>query len=110
MNGAFTGYFIGGLVLFAVGVPLLRGWIPRNRLAGFRTSKTLSNDRVWYEANRVAGRDLMIAGLVVMTTAVASALLYKEALGLPLEKINKVVCYGALFITAAHSFIALRRM
>ena len=23
MNGAFTGYFIGGLVLFAVGVPLL---------------------------------------------------------------------------------------
>src|SRR5262245_54581773 len=96
MNGTFTGYFIAGLTLFAVGVPLLRGWIPRNRLAGFRTSKTLSNDRVWYEANRVAGRDLMIAGAVVMTTAVASALLYKEAPGFPLEKINKVVCYGAL--------------
>jgi uncharacterized membrane protein len=110
MSGTFTGYFIGGLVLFAVGVPLLRGWIPRNRLAGFRTSKTLSNDRVWYVANRVAGRDLMISGLVVMTTAVASALLYKEALGLPLDKINKVVCYGALFSAALHSFIALRRM
>ena len=110
MNGAFTGYFIAGLVLFAVGVPLLRGWVPRNRLAGFRTSKTLSNNRVWYEANRVAGRDLMIAGAVVMTTAIASALLYKEATGLPLEKINKVVCYGALFSAALHSFIALRRM
>ena len=110
MNGAFTGYFIAGLVLFAVGVPLLRGWIPRNRLAGFRTPKTLSNDRVWYEANRVAGRDLMIVGAVVMATAVVSALLYKEVPGLPLEKINKVVCYGALFSAALHSFIALRRM
>jgi uncharacterized membrane protein len=109
MNGAFTGYFIGGLVLFAVGVPLLQGWIPRNRWAGFRTTKTLSNDRVWYEANRVAGRDLIIAGAVVMTTAVASELLYKEVPGLPLEKINKVVCYGALFSAALHSFIALRR-
>jgi uncharacterized membrane protein len=110
MNGAFTSYFIGGLVLFAVGVPLLRGWIPRNRLAGFRTSKTLSNDRIWYEANRVAGRDLMIAGAVVMTTAVASALLAQQIPGLHLEKINKVVCYGALFSAALHSFIALRRM
>ena len=110
MNGAFTDYFIAGFVLFAVGVPFLRGWIPRNRLSGFRTSKTLSNDRVWYEANRVAGRNLMIAGVVVMTTAVVSALLSKEIPGLPLEKINKVVCYGALFSAALHSFIALRRM
>ncbi len=52
----------------------------------------------------------MIAGAVVMATAVASALLYKEVPGLPLEKVNKVVCYGALFSAALHSFIALRRM
>jgi len=110
MNEAFTGYFIGGLVLFSAGVPLLRGWIPRNRWAGFRVPKTLSSDRIWYEANRVAGRDLMIAGVVVMATAVVSALLSKEIPGLPLEKINKVVCYGALFSAALHSFIALRRI
>jgi len=110
MNGAFTGYFIAGLALFAAGVPLLRGWIPRNRWAGFRVPKTLSNDRIWYEANRVAGRDLMIAGAVIMTTAGLSALLSKEVPGLPLEKINKAVCFGALFSAALHSFIALRRM
>jgi hypothetical protein len=39
-----------------------------------------------------------------------SAILSKEIPGLPLEKINKAVCYGALFSAAAHSFIALRRM
>ncbi len=110
MNEVSTYYFIAGLALFAAGVPLLRGWIPRNRLAGFRTPKTLSNDSVWYEANRVAGRDLMIAGAVVMATTVASALLAKQVPGLPIEKINRWVCVGALLIAALHSFIALRRM
>jgi hypothetical protein len=110
MNGAFTGYFISGLALFAAGVPLLRGWIPRNRWAGFRTWKTLSNDAVWYEANRVAGRDLMIAGAVVMATAVCSELFARQIPGLPIEKINKAVLFGALLIAALHSFIALRRM
>ena len=114
MSGTFTGYFIAGFVSFAVGVPFLRGWVPRNRLAGFRTPKTLSNDRVWYEANRVAGRDMLIAGLVVMATAVdddlVSALLAQQIPGLTLEKINKLVCIGALLIATLHSFIALRRI
>ena len=110
MNGAFTDYFLAGFVLFAVGVPFLRGWVPRNRLAGFRTPKTLSNDRVWYEANRVAGRDMLIAGLVVMATAVVSALLAQQIPGLTLEKISKLVCIGALLIATLHSFIALRRI
>jgi SdpI/YfhL protein family len=110
MNGVSTYYFIAGLALALAGVPLLRGWIPRNRWAGFRVPKTLSNDRIWYEANRVAGRDLMIAGAVVMTTAVVSEILTRQVSGLPLEKINKVVFYGALFGAALHSFIALRRM
>jgi uncharacterized membrane protein len=110
MNEVSIDYFIAGLALFAAGVPLLRGWIPRNRWSGFRVPKTLSNDRIWYEANRVAGRDLMIAGAVIMTAAGLSALLSKEVPGLPLHKINKAVFYVALFSAALHSFIALRRM
>jgi uncharacterized membrane protein len=110
MNGVSAYYFIAGIALALAGVPLLRGWIPRNRWAGFRVPKTLSNDRIWYEANRIAGRDLMIAGAVIMTAAGLSALLSKEFPGLPLEKINKAVFYGALFSAALHSFIALRRI
>ena len=81
MNEVSTDYFIAGLALVLAGVPLLRGWIPRNRWSGFRVPKTLSNDRIWYDANRVAGRDLMIAGAVLMTTAGlhASASLYRLA-------------------------------
>jgi uncharacterized membrane protein len=110
MNGAFTGYFIEGLALFAAGVPLLQGRIPRNRWADFRTPKTLSDDGVWYEANQVAGRDLMIAGAVIMATAVGSALFARQIPGLPIEKINRAAVFGALLIAALHSFIALRRM
>jgi uncharacterized membrane protein len=110
MSGAFTGHFIEGLALFAAGVPLLRGWIPRNRWSGFRVPKTLSSDRIWYEANRVAGHNFMIAGAVIMSAAVISALFAQQIPELSLEKINEVVFFGALFTAVLHSFIALRRM
>ena len=110
MNGEFIGYFIAGLALFVAGFPLLRGWIPRNRWAGFRAPKTLSSDEIWYEANRVAGRNLMIAGAVIMAVAVISSLFAQQIPGIALEKINKAILYGALFIAALQSFIALRRM
>jgi len=58
----------------------------------------------------VIGCDLMIAGAVVMTTAVVSEILTRQVPGLPLEKINKVMCFGAFFGAALHNFIALRRM
>jgi len=53
---------------------------------------------------------MLIAGLVVMATAVVSALLAQQIPGLTLEKINKLVCIGALLIATLHSFIALRRI
>src|SRR5262245_37959188 len=114
MNREFTGYLIAGIALVAAGVPLVRGWIPPNRWAGFRVPKTLSDDRIWYEANRVAGRDLIIAGAFVMIVAVGASFLTRQTPpqthGYPLRKINEVVCLGALLIAALHSFLALRRM
>ena len=110
MNEVSIDYFIAGLALFAAGVPLLRGWIPRNRWSGFRVPKTLSNDRIWYEANRVAGRNLMIAGAVIMAAIIIGALFAQQIPGLPFEKINKAIFLGAPFIAALHSFVALRRM
>jgi uncharacterized membrane protein len=110
MNETFVDYFVAGLALLAAGVPLFRGWIPRNRWSGFRVPKTLSNDRIWYEANRVAGRNLMIAGAVVMAAMIIGALFAQQIPGLPFEKLNRAIFLGALFIAALHSFVALRRM
>jgi hypothetical protein len=52
----------------------------------------------------------MIAGLVVMATAVVSSLLVQQIPGLILEKTNKLVCISAMLIATLHSFIALRRI
>jgi uncharacterized membrane protein len=64
-----------GLLLIGVSVPMLLGWVPPNRLYGFRTSKTLSDARIWYEANRLSGAAGIVAGaLMVAITAVGAAL------------------------------------
>ena len=57
-------FAIPALLLFLVSVPLVVGLIPRNRLYGFRTKKTLSDDGIWYRVNRLAGFAVMIASVV----------------------------------------------
>lgn len=60
--------------LFAVSVPLARRRIRPNALYGFRTPKTLSSERVWYDSNayfgRVMGRTMsMSAGAQLLAFA-----------------------------------------
>ncbi len=64
-------FAIPALLLFLVAVPLVAGLIPRNRLYGFRTAKTLSDDGIWYRVNRLAGFAIMIASVVYGAVAVA---------------------------------------
>src|SRR5882724_11133126 len=52
------------LILFIVAVPLAIGVIPRNRLYGFRTRRTLVDDAAWYPVNRFAGFGIMIASAI----------------------------------------------
>jgi uncharacterized membrane protein len=61
-------FAIPALLLFIVAVPLVLGAIPRNRLYGFRTRRTLSDDANWYPVNRFAGLALMIASALYLAT------------------------------------------
>jgi len=54
-------FAVPALLLFVVALPLVLGLIPRNRLYGFRTKKTLSDDGIWYQVNRFAGVAILIA-------------------------------------------------
>ncbi|HVU04822.1 MAG TPA: SdpI family protein [Polyangiaceae bacterium] len=58
-----------GLILSALGYPMMKRKVPPNRLYGLRVPATLRNERVWYDANAVAGRDLMVVGGIVATTS-----------------------------------------
>jgi hypothetical protein len=62
-------FAIPASLLFLVSIPLVAGLIPRNRLYGFRTKKTLSDDGIWYRVNRLAGFAVMIASGVYSSVA-----------------------------------------
>jgi uncharacterized membrane protein len=64
-------FAIPALILFIVGVPLALGVIPRNRLYGFRTRRTLADDAVWYPVNRFTGFGIMIASAIYGVVATA---------------------------------------
>jgi uncharacterized membrane protein len=58
-----------GVLYIGLGIPLLRGRVPPNGFYGWRTKKTLSDEKIWYAVNRVTGRDLIIGGVAVVVTA-----------------------------------------
>lgn len=52
------------VLLAAIAIPLMSRKVPRNLVYGFRTPSTLSDDRIWYEANAHFGSRLVVASIV----------------------------------------------
>ena len=55
-----------GPVLILVSIPLLLGWIPRNRLYGFRVAATLRHDAIWYDINARSARHFLLLGAAMV--------------------------------------------
>ena len=53
-----------GLVMIALGRPLVAGRVGRNSLYGYRIAATLRDDRVWYPVNALSGIWLIWAGFL----------------------------------------------
>ena len=62
-------FAIPALLLFIVAGPLVLGLIPRNRFYGVRTRKTLSDDRIWYQVNRLTAAVIMVGSCVYVAVA-----------------------------------------
>jgi hypothetical protein len=58
----------------ALSIPLAAEKVPPNWLYGFRTPRTVKDDRVWYPVNRVAGRNGIVLSLVLALATVMSFL------------------------------------
>jgi len=101
---------MGIIALVALSVPMMYDKIPPNSFYGFRTPRTLSDPNIWYPANRVAGRNLVIAGVIVATTALVVFSMHKT---IPLRTASIVLLSVSMMSLAGafiHSFLALRRM
>ena len=63
-------FAIPALLIFLLSIPLITEIIPPNYGYGIRTPKTLSDSRIWYRANKFAGRVLMFASGFYLTVVV----------------------------------------
>ncbi len=62
-----------GILFVALGIPLARGKVKPNAMYGLRVGETMADERVWYEANRVSGRELVRFGALLILLAVLLA-------------------------------------
>ena len=60
-----------GLALAALGWPMATRRVGPNRWYGVRLPATFADQQVWYDANAVAGRDMIVLGAVIVIVAVA---------------------------------------
>ena len=58
-----------GLLFIGISIPLILGRVPPNSFYGCRTTKTLSDPKIWYEANRISGKDFLISGLLILVAS-----------------------------------------
>ena len=72
-------FIIPVLLIIVFSIPLIIRKIPRNAIYGFRTTKTMANDDIWYRANRYGGICILVAALVTLA-GITILFLNKEAL------------------------------
>jgi|SRR3954468_15411412 uncharacterized membrane protein len=58
-----------GLLFIALGWPMAARRVPPNRWYGLRVPATFADRSVWYDANAVAGRDMVGLGVVLALMA-----------------------------------------
>jgi uncharacterized membrane protein len=99
-----------GLLIIGIAIPLVLGKIKRNNFYGFRTPRTLSSDDVWYPANRIAAKNMIVASVFIL---IASAVLFLLKARMPPQTtvlIIAVLTIAAIVGAVVKSFIALRKL
>lgn len=76
---AFTiGMIFAGVIVIFLAWPMAVGRVRPNPWYGYRTRGSLASEELWYRTNRVAGRWGLIAGAIVIATAMTVNLLELE--------------------------------
>lgn len=108
--GATLWFTVVGVTFVLLGLPLKHEKVPPNWFYGFRTPKTLSSNEIWYAVNRVAGIDMIRAGVVI--TAVSLILLGLRNWIAPEAAIFALLTVSIVMAMwmVIHGFAVLRRM
>lgn len=99
-----------GLLFIGLSIPLMQGRVPQNRHYGFRTRKTLSDPKIWYEVNRISGNDLFLGGAVITISSIIMLLIAQQW---SREQVVATLLFITIFSVgggALHTYILSRRM
>ncbi|MFN3925910.1 MAG: SdpI family protein [Pseudanabaenaceae cyanobacterium] len=101
-------FIVAGVIFMLLAIPLILQKVPPNQWYGFRTTKTLSDETIWYAVNKLMGYDLLAVGAAIVASGV-SLLLAGRALTLVQTLwINLGVLGTALLLGLIHGLLALR--
>lgn len=64
MNEPYLILVLVGVLLIAIGVPMILRRVPPNPIYGLRVPATFKDEQVWYDANAASGRDCVVLGIV----------------------------------------------
>ena len=99
-----------GAVFIVSGIPLKQGRIPPNYFYGFRTPRTLKDEKIWYPVNRVLGIDMIRVGAVI----IAASLVMLAMRSWITSEAAVLVLVGTMIMSAVlmaiHGFATLRKM
>ena len=96
---------LGPAIVALASIPLIMGIVPRNRLYGFRTRRTLADDTTWFAANRFAGWAIFFGALV---SAVLIMVIAPEIVARP--GYRALLLAGPILLAVAASFLYLRNI
>jgi len=81
-----------GPILIVLSIPLVFRWVPPNRFFGLRIPSTLGNESVWYDANALSGRHMIVLGLLM----VALEFLLPRSARIPILRVVGTVGFFAI--------------
>ena len=99
-----------GILFVGLSIPLIGNRVPPNPYYGFRTSKTLSDPKIWYEVNRISGHDLFLAGAVITTSSLTMLMLAQASRREHVALTLLLVMVFSLVGVAWHGFVVLKRV
>ncbi len=89
-----------GLLIIGISIPLILEKIMPNKWYGFRTPKTLSDEKIWYQANKYSGKVSIAAGVSITLISILFLALHKGTvflMGLS-GKIIVIIWFFIIFI------------
>ena len=97
-------FFLMGVLLVVVAIPLILRRVKPNKIYGVRTRKSLSSPEIWYEINEYGGWVLVIMGAA---TAIF-ALLFRVIPSISLDGYSFAML-GVIIVTSVPGFTMIMR-